>query len=247
MTYTQPLFALLLSIALGMLVNRWWTGKLQRPRGPLVALGALFLVSWAPAAALVTRVLESQNPPRPYPAESGEAIVVLSSAAYLAHPPLSTPMLGADTYERCHYAAWLHTHWRALPILACGGTGDPEDLPPSSLQMRQALEREGVPESAIWTEERSRSTRESAAFGAELLRQKGIHKIVLVTEAYHMPRAAGCFRKVGIAVVPAACGYRSYHTLHIEELLPGWEPIAWNEDALHEGVGLAWYWIRGWM
>jgi uncharacterized SAM-binding protein YcdF (DUF218 family) len=247
MTYTQPLFTSLLAIAFAALAFRKRGGRLDRPLVPFLALGALFLVSWAPAATLVTRVFESRNPPRLYPAETAEAIVVLSSAVFPPCPPIPTPRLGADTYERCQYAAWLHTHWKPLPVLACGGMGDPEDLPPYSLVMRQALEREGVPPSAIWIEGRSLSTHENAVFGAELLRQKGIRKIVLVTEAYHMPRAADCFRKAGIVVVPAACGYRSYHTFHAEELLPGWEPIAWNEDALHEGVGLAWYWMRGWI
>ena len=120
-------------------------------------------------------------------------------------------------------------------------------MPPYSLVMRQALEREGVPAEDIWVEDRSHSTHENAVFAAQLLRRKGIRKIVLVTEAYHMPRAVACFREEGLIVVPAACGYRSYHTFHIEELWLGWEPIAWNEDTLHEAVGLIWYRIRGWI
>jgi uncharacterized SAM-binding protein YcdF (DUF218 family) len=113
--------------------------------------------------------------------------------------------------------------------------------------MREALEREGVPASAIWVEQRSRSTHENAVFGAALLKQKGIHKIVLVTEAYHMLRAERCFRKEGLAVVPAACGYRTYQRLALNGFLPGWEPIAWNEEVAHEFLGLIWYWIRGWI
>ena len=60
-----------------------------------------------------------------------------------------------------------------------------------------------VPDSSIWTEERSHSTYENALYGAEVLRSHGVARIVLVVEAQSMVRAAACFRKQGIAVVPA--------------------------------------------
>jgi uncharacterized SAM-binding protein YcdF (DUF218 family) len=113
--------------------------------------------------------------------------------------------------------------------------------------MGEQLERDGVPQSAIWLEKRSHSTHENAFYAAALLRQKGIRKIALVTDAYHMLRAEKCFRKEGLVVVPAPCGYRTLDGFHADELLPGWQPIAWNEDVAHETVGLLWYWIRGWV
>jgi uncharacterized SAM-binding protein YcdF (DUF218 family) len=114
--------------------------------------------------------------------------------------------------------------------------------------MRDSLRLEGVPDSMIWSEEKSHSTYQNALYSAQILREKGIHRIVLVTEAYHMLRAEKSFRKQGLEVVPAACGYRAYGSrVYIDRLLPGWEPIAWNEDSLHEGVGLIWYWLHGWI
>jgi hypothetical protein len=41
-------------------------------------------------------------------------------------------------------------------------------------------------------------------------------------------------------VIPAPCGSRS-NEVAAEELWPTWEAIAWNEDCLHEWIGLAWY------
>jgi uncharacterized SAM-binding protein YcdF (DUF218 family) len=249
MTYVQPLFTALLLAAAAILFFHWRSGKLRKPFLPFLGVGALFLVSWPPVAEVVTRAFEAQYPPRTRPgaqADGAEAIVVLSSDVFLPYPSLATPVLGEGTHERCEYAAWLHMRWRPLPVLACGGTGD-RDLPPFSAVMRDALVREGVPESAVWVEERSHSTHENAVYAAALLRQKGIRKIVLVTEAYHMPRAAACFRREGLTVIPAACGYRSYHGFHWRDMLPGWQPIAWNEDAVHESIGLLWYWIRGWI
>src|ERR1017187_1414482 len=117
---------------------------------------------------------------------------------------------------------------------------------PTSTAMREMLEREGIPETTIWTEERSRSTHENAAYGAEVLRSHGISTIALVVEAQSMLRAEACFRKQGITVVPAASGYREWGCLS-EELIPSWKAIQRNEVTLHEALGLAWYWMRGWI
>jgi uncharacterized SAM-binding protein YcdF (DUF218 family) len=104
-----------------------------------------------------------------------------------------------------------------------------------------------VPASAIWTESQSRTTHENAVYAARVLRSKGVRTIVLVTDAYHMLRSEKCFRKEGLVVIPAACGYRTAGRFKPEELMPGWEPISWNEDFLHEVLGLAWYRLHGWI
>jgi len=246
MTYIQPLFTLSLLAILAVLVLRWRTGKLIKPMGPFLAWTVLFLVAWPPTAQFSTRLLEMQYPPRAYPAGDAQAIVVLASGVSAGCPPVAIPTLGTDTFERCQYAAWLHTHWRPLPVVASGGSGD-ESVPPYASVMREAIEREGVPPSTVWLETESHSTHQSAVNVARMLGRNGIRRIVLVTEGYHMPRAAAAFRKEGLSVIAAGCGYRSYHPYFAQELIPGWESIEWNEDVLHEAVGLAWYRIRGWI
>lgn len=246
MTYLQPVFPLLLLLALVQAIRCRRSLAPPAFRGLALAVVALFLASWEPAAWLLSRCLEGRYPPRGYPTGDAGAIVVLASAVYPPSPPMPDPRAGADTYERCQYAAWLFKHWKPLPILASGGGGF-VDSPPYAFAMREALEREGVPASSIWVEDRSRTTHENAAYSAAILRQKGIQRIVLVTDAYHMLRADACFRKESFAVIPAACGYRTYSTFRLANLLPGWEPIAWNEDAVHESVGLAWYKLHGWI
>jgi uncharacterized SAM-binding protein YcdF (DUF218 family) len=148
-------------------------------------------------------------------------------------------------YERCEFAAWLHTHGHSVPILATGGRqADSEQ--PLSVTMLQLLRRAGVAESMIWTESRSSSTHENAAYSAEILKQHGIRRIMLVTEAQDMLRAERSFRKEGLVVVPAPCAFRELGPA-LEELIPTWKAIYRNERTLHETVGLAWYWLRGWI
>jgi uncharacterized SAM-binding protein YcdF (DUF218 family) len=219
MTYFQPLLSALLVVSL--FIGGWCA---WRSRSVLPVLGALslFLVSWPPLAMVILRGLES---PYSYhlPSDRGiQAIVVLSSGVSPPFPPRPTAILGFDSYERCVYAAWLHTHCYPVPVLASGGGSRGGE--PYAVTMGEALQREGVAKSMIWTEEASRSTYENAEFSARILRARGIHRILLVTEAYHMPRAEACFRKQGFDVVPAACGFRT-----------------WNEDVLHEILGMIWY------
>jgi uncharacterized SAM-binding protein YcdF (DUF218 family) len=196
----------------------------------MVAVVGLFLVSWPPVGWLVMRILEAPCRPREFPSGDAQVIVVLASAVYPPSPPLPAARLGNDTFERCLYTAWLFKNWQPLPVLASGGTTSP--APPYAMVMRDALRSEGVPDSMIWSEEGSHSTHEEAVYSAEVLKQKGIHRIVLVTEAYHMLRAEGSFRKQGLEVVPAACGYRAFGAqTYRHAILPNWEAIAWNEDA----------------
>lgn len=112
--------------------------------------------------------------------------------------------------------------------------------------MREALLTAGVPDSSIWTEERSRSTYDNALYGAEVLRRHGVARIALVVEAQSMLRAAACFRKQGIAVVPAPSDFRQLGATS-DEVFLSWKAVRRNETTLHEALGLLWYKLHGWI
>ena len=237
-----------LILVLGLLVVavRSWRSEHRSELAALRLLAwALFLVSWPPAAHLAISTLEWWYTPSDYVAErDAQVIVVLSGQVTGTGPGTATPAAGENTYQRSRHAAWLHKNWRPLPILACGGSLLSADKVSAASIMRDVLIGEGVPESMIWTEQRSGSTYESALFAAEILRAKGVRKLVLVTEAFHMPRAHACFRKQGLTVVPAACSFRVLR-LVAGNLLPKIASVGETELAIHEWIGLAWYWMRG--
>jgi uncharacterized SAM-binding protein YcdF (DUF218 family) len=245
MSYTQPLVSLVL---LMLTIGVWRCWKSVRPRKPYLILSgilSLFLFSWPPAAWLLAHPLEGEYARRAFPTDEAAAIVVLSGNVKPPLPERPAPIADYDTYERCFYAAWLYKNWRQLPVLACGGAGH-QGAEAFAVTMLRLLEGEGVPESKIWIEVKSRSTLENAEYAAELLRARGISRVVLVTEAIHMPRAERCFRKQGIYVIPAPCCF--FHLrLDWQHFLPGWRAIESNEQVLHEFVGLAWYRLRGWI
>jgi uncharacterized SAM-binding protein YcdF (DUF218 family) len=236
MAYIEPCFPVLvvLTVACVLFGIQGWRRRLA-----IASAIALFAFSWPPASWLGAWIYEKPYPAEPPRDRNVQAIVVLTSLV----EPLPIAILGFDSYERSAYAAWLYRNWVAVPLLASGG--DSIGNTPYSVVLKDALARDGVPLPMIWTEERSHSTYESAIFSAEILRRKGIHKIALVTEAYHMARAERCFRKQGLEVLPAAFQFRAHLRSNWESFLPSWQAVAWNEDVFHESIGLVWYFFRG--
>ena len=114
---------------------------------------------------------------------------------------------------------------------------------------RSVLELWGVPESAILVETRSRTTRENAVFTRDLLAARGIHRGLLVTSAAHMPRAAGCFRKIGFEVSPSAADYQTGWPERdlIFRIIPDPDGMYDTAGAFHEYFGLWAYRLRGWV
>lgn len=241
MSYTEPLIPLVLAIC----IVAWFRVDDKRARRTL-ALGiiGLFLVSWDPAAWLFSRPLELSYriaPPR-VPSQL-DAIVVLGSGATPPDTgrPYAEPDL--DTVKHCAMAAWAAKKAGRIPVLACEGSHGRFSYPSV---MRPLLEAGGVPPDSIWIEDRSRSTRENAFFGGQILRSRGLYRIALVTDAQSMPRGAASFRKQGMTVAPIPCDLTELD-LRPQNLLPSWKVIGRNEKTLHESVGLFWYWLHGWI
>ncbi|HTR37097.1 MAG TPA: YdcF family protein [Bryobacteraceae bacterium] len=241
MTYLEPLLALVCAISVIGLFRV--PASKARSMAWLGLLG-LFLVTWPPLDWVFSRPLEIWYPTRlPDPKESPQAIVVLSSAVDPPQRERPYPLADYETYQRCQFAAWLYSHWQAVPVLTSGGGSRRH---PFSISMKKLLEQEGVPDSMIWTEEASRSTHENAAYSAQILRQHGVSKIALVVDASSMPRAAACFRKEAIQVIPTPSEFCEFETFR-DEVLPGWRALRQNEITLHETLALGWYWLRGWI
>lgn len=224
-------------------------GELLRVRfriGRYLSIGALiglFLWTWPPSTALFASTLERWCPFGRLPSGDAGAIVVLSASVFPSDASEPEALPGHGTYLRCRYAAWLYRHWRPLPIVTSGGV---ERNVVMAEVMKETLSDAGIPGDMISTEGNSRSTYENAVLTARLLRAKDIHRIVLVTEAYHMPRAVLCFRRQGLEVIPAGCAARY---LRFEgrwsQFLPSAQMVQYNEDNLHEWIGLAWYRLTG--
>jgi uncharacterized SAM-binding protein YcdF (DUF218 family) len=100
-------------------------------------------------------------------------------------------------------------------ILISGGNTDHvlmrKDVSNETLKVAQFLEEMGVKKDDILVETKSKNTRENTLFSVEILKKNPQfgNKYMLFTSAYHIPRAAGCFQKAGIKVLPYGTTYKS--------------------------------------
>ncbi len=99
-------------------------------------------------------------------------------------------------------------------------------------------------ESAL--EDRSRNTAENAIFAKKMAAPQRGERWLLVTSAYHLPRAIGAFRKAGFPVEPYPVDWR---TRGSEDLLRPFPTVGdglrRTDTAVREWVGLAVYWLSG--
>jgi len=112
--------------------------------------------------------------------------------------------------------------------------------------LARQLESWGIAPDRLIIEDRSRNTRENAVESARILRERGWPRALLVTSAFHMPRALGCFRAVGLDVDTLAVDLRSDNTPKtLADLLPRTKSLHTSAAALRELAGRVIYRLRG--
>lgn len=241
-----------LSLAgLALLAAALWPGVPRRPRA-LCALALALL--WGGGCRLASErlagALEARTAPLPASVPPADAIVVLGGGVLPALAPRRAPEV-TDAGDRVLEAARLWREGRAPRVVACGGNLD--GTPPEAADLATLLRFLGVAPEAILEEPRSRTTRENAVEAKRLLEPLGVRRILLVTSALHMPRAAALFRGQGFEVVPAPTDW-----LVVGEdprsplgralwLLPTAEGLGLTTRALREWLGLAVAGLLGWL
>lgn len=93
-------------------------------------------------------------------------------------------------------------------ILVTGGNGTFQNLPPETFFINQELIKNGIPATDIILESKSKNTYENAIYCKKMLdsmQLKGPH--VLITSAFHMPRAIRLYQRAGMLVQPYPCNY----------------------------------------
>ena len=166
--------------------------RIRGMRRVLVGLLVLVLAYFAVTTTLVARWMGKDERPRV------DAIVVLGAAQYDGRP--------SAIYEaRLRHAVDL---WRqeVAPLLVFTGGKEPGDrFTEGGSGARWAVAR-GVPETAVLTEERSRTTYQNLAGARRLLERRdpgGRHRIVVVSDPFHMFRAVRQAADLGMDAYPS--------------------------------------------
>lgn len=196
--------------------------------GTAVWLARHALPQFAPASAVQLKAAKVQ------------AIVVLGGGMLPEAPEYGEAQPGSFTMARLRYGLWLAKQ-SGLPIAFAGGIGLAANYAQRTSEAqaaaRIALQEYGV--TLRWLEPTSRDTAENASMLAPLMLRDGVQRIALVTDAWHMPRAAATFKGVGLAVLPAPVSYVLQVRLIAMEWLPSASGLQASQNVLHECLALA--------
>jgi uncharacterized SAM-binding protein YcdF (DUF218 family) len=240
-----PLFwALALLIGGAVLVLR------RRPRAGVAAvLGAAAVLYVFSFGGLANRLMRSLEASAVRTAGDGvyDAVIVLGGLVEPEASESSGQTAYNDSIERLLAAYDLLRTGRARFALLSSGATNPavKDAVEARVLMRQ-LVAWGIDPARLVVEDRSRNTRENAVESAAIVRARGWQRLMVVTSAFHMRRAAGCFRAVGLTFDTWPVDYRTYAP---ERFASSWLPradhLAESTYALREYIGRAVYRLRG--
>lgn len=229
-----PLLVALLGLLL-VAVRRVRTGLVIA----FVGLAAVWLLS---CQAVAVRLAGALLPPvAPISAQdlgSIQAVVVVGGGVRAWAPEYGGPQLTARTLERLRYGSRL-ARQSGKPLGFAGGVGwsSAGTTMPSEAEAAAPTAAEfGTP--LRWIDGRSRDTAENAEEMRRLLAPEGVRRIALVSDHWHVPRAALEFRRAGFEVVPAPMGFPGEETRALLAWLPSSGGLTLSREAVREWLGL---------
>jgi uncharacterized SAM-binding protein YcdF (DUF218 family) len=171
-----------------------------------------------------------------------QTIVILGGGRSFAAPEDGNrDQPGAQTLVRLRHGARLQ-RLTGLPVMVSGGAPDRGGESEAAVMARALSEDFKIP--VRWIEDTSENTAQNAAHAATILREVGIDRVLLVTDAIHMPRAIQIFSGTGLAIVRAPTDFVSRKTLSVDDFIPNPRFLRYSHYALHEWIGMAWYRLK---
>lgn len=222
----NPANVLLLLLCAGAALS--WT-RWQRHSRRLITLAAVLglCVAILPLGGKMLLTLENRFPTLQVLPERVDGIITLGGVIN----PFVTKARGqvalGGFVERLTEFAALGKRYPDAKMIFTGGSGNlfRQDVKEANV-LAPLLATLGLGERRVILEDRSRNTFENAEFTFELAAPKAGETWLLITSAFHMPRAVGCFRKAGWKILPYPVDFQ----------------FEGNEDmgfSFHLGIGLA--------
>jgi uncharacterized SAM-binding protein YcdF (DUF218 family) len=214
------------------------------------ALGTLYAFSTSALSDSLSTGLEAKYPPVTMDrVPATDAVVVLGGLLHI--PATARPDTElTESSDRLWMAARLYRAGKApLIVLAGGNIPLLGEVGMSEARAAAGLLHEwGIPKEAILLEERSQNTHENAVLSKSILDSRGAKRILLVTSAYHMPRAVAIFRRVGVDLFPVPTDYQTgwHNPDTLLGFMPAADQLALSNTMLREWLGLWVYRLRGW-
>ncbi len=169
-----------------------------------IALGLL------PVASYVLLPLEERFSPFQDDGKPVHGIILLGGSVEAADSASRGMIVSNESAERVLDTIQLTHRYPAARILISGGGGTVfGDGAAEAPIIAAYLKSVGVDPARILVEDRSRTTSENALFSRELAKPREGERWLLVTSAWHMPRAVGVFEKAGFPITPYPVDFRT--------------------------------------
>ena len=197
----------------------------------IAAIGALWLLSTPVLSDRLLALTERYPPVDLRLARDAQAIVILGGGGQRAYAPeYGGPAAEPFLLERLSYGAYL-ANKTGLPILVTGFALE-------ARAMHDTLLRNfGI--EAHWVDSSAFDTFQNARNSARMLNADGVHRILLVTRATHMWRAAHEFTSAGLDVIAAPVGMLATRNFSVLAFVPSAEALVRSQMAIYELLGEA--------
>jgi len=210
-------------------------------------VAALLICGISPIGALMLLPLESRFPP--WKPEMGDpaGIVVLGGGV---DPELTaargTPAMNSSGV-RIVVAAELANRYPKARLVYVGGNSKFGSAKFSEADVAAAIfSKLGIPDDRLQLERKSRNTDENVRFSMQLVDPKPGERWLLVTSAFHVPRAIGLFRKAGFTLDPYPVDWRTSGWSDAYKFQTDWmSGLDLTDTAAHEWLGLIAYRLTG--
>ena len=245
--FLQPSSFLILVFALGFWL--YWRGRTRFGMRILLATVLIYTVAGlSPLANAMMLALEQQfsRPPMEELAEV-TGIIVLGGVVDTLVSSTRDEIALNEAAERLTETAALAIRFPNAKIVISGGDGALLYASMSEAGVaKQFFTRIGIDPGRILLEETSRTTSENATFTKALVTPQPGERWLLVTSAFHMPRAMGCFRAAGFDLMPWPVDFRTRGLVDLLRFSPrpseAWRRI---DMATKEWMGLIIYRLIG--
>lgn len=224
------------SLILLAFIGLWLARKHPKTGQTLVtlSLASLLILSLPVTGNALLQSLETAPPLSANQLKEVQAIVILGGGKNNQAPEFGNEdTINRWTLQRLRYGAYLQQQ-TGKPILVTGGA--PFGGRPEANAMAETLTRDFNAKN-VWAENQSQDTAENATYSAAILKEKGIQRIALISQAWHLPRAVRLFEQQGLTVYPAPTGYTHEDNEPIIRWLPKASALDKSAIALKEYLG----------
>ncbi|WP_018390634.1 YdcF family protein [Ancylobacter sp. FA202] len=215
----------------------------------LATVGAvgLLLIGLGPFGRMMLVPLEGRFPSYVEDGRPVDGIIVLGGSELPGISAARGQPSFQEAAERILAMGELARRYPQARVVFSGGSGLMKRPPMEEANVvRMVLPQIGLAPDRVTFEDASRNTAENARFSKTLVNPAPGEKWLLVTSAYHMPRAVGCFRAAGFPVAAYPVDFRTTGNPGYFRLFGSVaEGMSFFELALREWVGLAVYYFTG--